>query len=158
VASQVRIANAQFRAYASPRPTLDGKDRISSLTESEGDYQSIRFSTMEGDTPEVLAHGLQFVALPGKPQELQKTIPEALRLTLGSTTGFCGCMILVSEQEARLMTVITLWTGRDRAEQCDKNSDKVDKLLLPYVDTWLRTQRMTAFLCWPHPLLSSTQK
>jgi len=158
VASQVRIANAQFRAYAGPPPTLDGTDRITSSPESEGDYKCARFSTMEAATPEVLAHGLEFVALPGKPQELQKTIPEALRRMLGSSSGFCGCMILVSEQEARLMTVITLWSGRDRAEQCDKNSAKVDRLLLPYVDTWLRTQRMTAFLCWPHPSLSSTQK
>jgi hypothetical protein len=158
VASQVRIPNAQFRAHAGPRTTSDGKDRISSRTESEGDDNGRRFSIMEAAAPEVLAHGLEFVALPGKPQELQRAIPEALRGTLGSSSGFCGCMVLVSEQEARLMTVITLWAGRDRADECDKNRDKVDQLLLPYVDTWLRTQRMTAFLCGPPRSRSSAQE
>jgi hypothetical protein len=129
---------------------MGDKDQISCVTGSAEDYQPARVSPTEATTPEVLAQGVEFVALPGKPEELQKRIPEALRLTLGSSNGFSGCMILVSEQEARLMTVITLWTGRDRAEECDKNSGRVDQLLLPYVDTWLRTQRMTAFLCWPH--------
>ncbi len=110
-------------------------------------------STGAASMPEVIALGVDFVALPGKAGKLQTAIPEAVRDTLGNLRGFSGCMVLVSEQEARLVTVLTLWSGRDRLEQCDKNSKRIKKLVTPYVDRFLRTRRLAAFLsplgCFP---------
>ena len=103
-------------------------------------------SAVETPAPEVVALGVEFVALPGKAALLQSAIPEAVRDTIGNSRSFAGCMVLVSEEEARLVTVITLWTGRDRIEQCNENAKQVKKLLAPYVDRFLRTRRLAAFL------------
>ena len=103
-------------------------------------------SAVETPAPEVVALGVEFVALPGKAALLQSAIPEAVRDTIGNSRSFAGCMVLVSEEEARLVTVITLWTGRNRIEQCNENAKQVKKLLAPYVDRFLRTRRLAAFL------------
>jgi hypothetical protein len=108
-----------------------------------------RPSTAEDPTPEVIAQGVEFVALPEKAEKLPSALPGAMRNALGHFGSFSGCMVLVSEQEARLVTVITLWTGRDRVRQCTDNSKRVTKLLMPYVDRWLKTKRLAAFLSKP---------
>ena len=51
---------------------------------------------------------------------------------------------MISEQEARLVTVITLWVGADRSKQCRDNARWVHKLLTPYVDRCLRVQTLAA--------------
>jgi hypothetical protein len=158
VASQVQSANDQARSLAGPSPQMDSTDRIRVSAEPEEDQRTVaRVSETEPAPAEVFAHSVEFVTLPGRSKELQRTIPETLRSALGNSGGFFGCMVFVSKQEARLMTVITLWTGRDRAEQCDKISDRLHQVLLPFVDCWLRTQRMTTFLCWPQAPESSNE-
>jgi 3-hydroxymyristoyl/3-hydroxydecanoyl-(acyl carrier protein) dehydratase len=51
---------------------------------------------------------------------------------------------MVSEQEAQLVTVITLWVGNDRLKHCRENVRWVQKLLAPYVDRCLRVQTLAA--------------
>jgi hypothetical protein len=70
----------------------------------------------EATVPEVIAHGVEFVALPGKAEQLQTVIPGAMCQALAGSGNFSGCMVLVSEQEARLVTVITFWKGEGRAK------------------------------------------
>ena len=55
-------------------------------------------------------------------------------------------MVLVADMEARLVTVITLWQGAERARHCEENAKWVKKLLTPYVDRWLRVQTLIAAL------------
>jgi hypothetical protein len=157
VASQAQITNDQPRNFAGPSSQIDQHDRIPVPAEPEEGQLAARVSGTEPTTPEVFAHSVEFVTLPGRSKELQRTIPETLRCALGNSGGFFGCMVFVSKQEERLMTVITLWTGRERAEQCDKISDRLHQVLLPYVDCWLRTQRMTTFLCWRQECKSSNE-
>jgi hypothetical protein len=157
VEGQGRIAKEQLGSFAGPSPIIDSKNRFSTLADPAENQRPAQDSGTEPTTPEVLAHGVEFVTSPGRSKELQRTIPETLRSVLGNSGGFLGCMVFVSEQEARLVTVITLWTGRDAAEQCDNNLSRVNQLLLPHVDTWLRSQRMTAFLCWQQASQSSDQ-
>jgi len=57
---------------------------------------------------------------------------------------------MISDQEARLVTVVTLWTGEDRANRCRENLRWVHALLAPYVDRCLRVQTMLA--CLPFSL------
>ncbi len=87
-----------------------------------------------------------FVSWPGKAEELQTVLPEAIRTAFDGSANFSGCMVLVSEQEARLVTVITFWKGKGRTKHCNENSKRIEQLLVPYVDRWLRTRRLTAFL------------
>ena len=97
-------------------------------------------------TPEVPALVADFVSWPGKAEELQTVLPEAIRNAFDGSVNFSGCMVLVSEQEARLVTVITLWKGKGRTKHCKENSKRIEQLLMPYVDRWLRTRRLAAFL------------
>ena len=53
---------------------------------------------------------------------------------------------MISEQEARLVTVVTLWVGNDRLKQCRDHVRWVHKLLAPYVDRCLRVQTLAAHL------------
>ena len=94
---------------------------------------------------------MQFVASPGKTLNLQSILPVTLRGALRFSPGFAGCMVMVSEQEARLVTVVTLWTGKKRARQCSENAAEVKKLLSPYVDRWLRSDTYLAHLSMLSP-------
>lgn len=149
MASQAHIANYLAGNFAAPpaihedefRPAnTANRERLDKMSQAAG------VSTAEIPAPEVVALGVEFVALPGKAAILQSAIPEAVRNTIGNSRSFSGCMVLVSEEEARLVTVITLWTGRNRIEQCNENAKQVKKLLAPYVDRFLRTRRLAAFL------------
>jgi len=149
VASQVQIANYQTSNFAGAPAHQKSDFRFA----GNGDRvllgnasQANAASTDEAPAPAVIAHGVEFVALPGKAAILQSVIPNAMRNTIGNSRSFSGCMVLVSEEEARLVTVITLWTGRNRMEQCNENAKQVKALLAPYVDRFLRTRRLAAFL------------
>lgn len=150
MASQVHIANCQAGNFL--RLSARHEDRFRHMPATEAE-PSGELSKVAGDspgrilTPEVIAFGVEFVALPGQAAKLQTAIPEAMCNEFRDHGGFSGCMVLVPEQEARLVTVITLWTGRDRARLCNENARRIEKLLVPYVDRWLRTRRLAAFLC-----------
>jgi hypothetical protein len=106
-------------------------------------------SDPNGETaiPEVFAHGAEFVAVPGESERLQREIPLVMRAANKESGGFCGCVVLFSEQEARLVTVITLWTTRDQAKHC--NEKRLKRLLEPYVDRWLRVRSFVGFFPCP---------
>jgi len=53
---------------------------------------------------------------------------------------------MISDHEARLVTVVTLWAGNDRAKCCSQNARWVHALLAPYLDRRLRVQTMVAHL------------
>jgi hypothetical protein len=149
VAGQIQIANYQAAGFVGPPAKQKDDFRHAHAAEPElleQISQVARDSTGAAPTPEVIAHGVEFVALPGEAANLLRAIPEAMRNTLGNSRSFSGCMVLVSEEEARLVTVITLWAGRNRVEHCNENSKQVKKLLAPYVDRFLRTRRLAAFL------------
>lgn len=158
---QVGNPNDQGKSFVDRSRKKDANFRGSVLGEPftlEELLPADRASTREAPDLEVLAYGVEFLALPGRTEKLRTMIPEAMRIALANSRAFCGCMVLLSEQEARLVTAITFWTGRDRAKHCTENSKRVESLLLPYVDGWLRARRMAAFLCWPQPPPSAERK
>ena len=87
---------------------------------------------------------MEFAAKPQEAHRVQIAIPAALAGAFQNVLGFAGCLVMVSEQEARLVTVITLWVGNDRVKQCRENVRWVQKLLAPYVDRCLRVQTLAA--------------
>lgn len=53
---------------------------------------------------------------------------------------------MVSNYEARLVTVVTLWAGEDRSRRCEENVRWVRALLAPYLDRCLRVQTLATYL------------
>ena len=143
MASQVHIGSYQgsFGTEASveqqSHPVADGKSERAASANSR----------------QIVAHSLEFVALPGRADGIQSEIPIAMGHAFSGTEGFVGCLVLVSEQEARLVTVITLWSGSNRLALCRDSSKRLEKWLSPYVDRWLRTRTYASFVTAPHPFL-----
>ena len=73
-------------------------------------------------SPAVTALSVEFVAKPQEARGVQAAIPAALAGAFQDVSGFAGCLVMVSEQEARLVTVITLWVGDDRQKVCRENA------------------------------------
>jgi hypothetical protein len=100
--------------------------------------------------PPLTALSVEFVAKPEEARHVEAAIPAAISGALKDVTGFAGCLVMISNQEARLVTVVTLWAGSDRAKCCSQNVRWVRALLKPYLDRCLRVQTMIAHL----PVLS----
>lgn len=96
--------------------------------------------------PPVTALSVEFVAKPQEAHRVEAAIPAAIAGALKDVTGFAGCLVMISDQEARLVTVVTLWAGNDRAKCCSQNVRWVHALLKPYLDRCLRVQTMVAHL------------
>jgi hypothetical protein len=94
----------------------------------------------------VTALSVEFVAKPQEAARVEAAIPMAITGSLKDVTGFAGCLVMISDQEMRLVTVVTLWTGMDRAKLCRDNARWVHTLLAPYVDRCLRVQTLIACL------------
>jgi hypothetical protein len=94
----------------------------------------------------VTALSVEFVAKPQEATRVEATIPKAIAGSLQDVTGFAGCLVMISDQEMRLVTVVTLWAGEDRAKRCRENARWVHALLAPYVDRCLRVQTLIACL------------
>jgi hypothetical protein len=86
------------------------------------------------------------VAKPQEAHRVQAAIPAAIAGALKDITGFAGCLVMISDQEARLVTVVTLWTGNERVKCCRENVRWVNALLAPYLDRRIRVQTMVAHL------------
>jgi len=93
------------------------------------------------------ALSVEFVAKPEAAREAELAIPAAIDGSLREVGGYAGCLVMVSNQEARLITVVTFWTGADRSQRCNENARWVFALLKPYMDRCLRSQ--TVFVRMP---------
>ena len=98
---------------------------------------------------QVTALSIEFVAKPQEAYRAQLAIPPALTGAFKEVTGFAGCLVMVSGQEARLLTVLTLWSGHDRQKFCNENLRWVRALLAPYLDRCLRVQILNAHMPAP---------
>lgn len=152
MASQVCMEG--FKANMSAVNSLGPKDiPVMSIRANSNSLERVsptaEKSTGEAASPHVLSHAVEFVALPGEAERLRAAIPMAMRDANGNSAGFAGYLVLFCEQEERLVTVITLWTGADRAKVCNENSKRLERLLEPHVDRWLRIRRFVTFLSVP---------
>jgi hypothetical protein len=93
---------------------------------------------------DLLALSLEFVAKPDSAANVKAQLPAALAGTLGEGGGFAGSLVLTSDQESRLVTVITFWSGADRVRRCAENRRWVQALLKPYIDGCLRGRTYVA--------------
>ena len=79
-----------------------------------------------------------------------RVLPSALsavvRDGLGRVPGFVRCLVLISNREARLVSVITLWTGAERRTCSSERTRCLHDLVMPYADQCLRVQTLDAYL------------
>ena len=101
---------------------------------------------------DISARCVQFVASPGRTHELQVSLPARIHAAFDLVPAFAGCMVMISDQEARLVTVVTLWSGHERARHCNENSPSLKQLLSPFVDHWLRSESHFAHFSMLSPL------
>lgn len=94
----------------------------------------------------ITALNIEFVARPSEAHKVHAALPAAIDGALGEVAGFAGSFVMIANHEARLVTVVTLWTGEDRAQRCAENLRWVRALLAPYLDRCLRVQTLSAFV------------
>jgi hypothetical protein len=94
----------------------------------------------------VTALTVEFVAKPQEAQKVETIIPAAIAGALEDVTGFAGYLVMVSDQEPRLVTVVTLWTADSRSKRGRENARWVCKLIAPFLDRCLRVQTSVAHL------------
>ena len=90
------------------------------------------------------ALSVEFVAKPEKAASARILLADALDRTFQEIDNYAGCMVLISEQEARLITVITFWVGGHDRRRCQEHARSVDALLESYVDRRLRMQTLVS--------------
>ena len=100
------------------------------------------------------AFSFEFVAKPEQATTAPLLLPGALQSGLEDIAGFAGSLVMVSDHEARLITVIIFWSGTEAHRNCDRSVRRVRTLLAPYLDRCLRMQNLLAHLPKPqefHP-------
>ena len=53
-------------------------------------------------------------------------------------------MVMVSDQEARRVTIVTFWKGPRRSQHGGEDTERLKATLFPYVDHWLRAENHLA--------------
>ena len=98
------------------------------------------------------AFSFEFVAKPEQAAGATSFLPAAVQSGLQDIPGFAGSLVMVSDQEARLITVIIFWNGADARRGCERSVRRVRALLAPYMDRCLRVQNLFAHLPKPQEL------
>jgi len=106
---------------------------------------------MENDTllrrrEPLAALSIEFVAKPEEVHRLGIAIPATVRGGLERAPGFAGCLVMISDREARLVSVTTFWAGEGGMTDRSKRTRWLDKLLTPYVDHCLRVRTLDAYV------------
>jgi hypothetical protein len=94
----------------------------------------------------ITALNIEFVAKPNEAHKVHAALPAAIHGALGDVAGFAGSFVMIAYHEARLVTVVTLWSGEDRIQRCQENVRWVRALLAPYLDRCLRVQTLAAYV------------
>ena len=95
---------------------------------------------------------LEFVARPENARSAPLSLPGELQAGLEDLPGFAGSVVLVAEQEPRLITVVIFWSGSEGSRRCSQSIRRVRALLAPYVDRNLRLQTMMAHVPAPREI------
>lgn len=99
-----------------------------------------------GDSSHFTAFSFEFVAKPEQAARAVLDLPVGIQSGLEDFAGFAGSLVMVSDLEARLITVIIFWQGREAMRSCARSVRRVRALLAPYVDRCLRAQNLIGHL------------
>jgi len=93
---------------------------------------------------QVVALRAEFVVKPGHEEEVRETLDSILENSFGSDREFLQALVLVSELESRLVTVLTFWQSGSFAEARERRVGWLRQKLAPYLDQTLRVQSFNA--------------
>jgi len=93
---------------------------------------------------QVIALRAEFVVKPGKEEQFRETIDLILNNSFGRDREFLQALVLVSEHESRLVTVITFWHYAGLAEARERRVLWLRQKLAPYLDQSMRVQTYCA--------------
>lgn len=96
-------------------------------------------------TERLAALCIEFVAKPEEVRVLPSALSAVVRDGLGRMPGFVSCLVLISNREARLVSVITLWAGPERTTSSTERTQRLQDLVMPYVDQCLRVQTLDGY-------------
>ncbi len=134
-------------------PSLAGSSgKLSALFPN---HSAINFKTQFGGylaAPGWTVLSLEFVARPENARSAPLALPGELQAGLEDLPGFAGSVVLVAEQEPRLITVVIFWSGSEGHRRSSQSVRRVRALLAPYVDRNLRMQTMMAHLPAPREI------
>jgi len=94
----------------------------------------------------ITALSIEFVAKPNEAHKVHAALPAAIDGAFGEVAGFAGSFVMIANHEARLVTIVTLWSGENRMQRCQENVRWVRALLAPYLDRCLRVQTLAAYV------------
>ncbi len=92
----------------------------------------------------VVALRIDFVVKPGKDEKVRETIDTILENSFGGEREFLQALVLESESEVRLVTVITFWSSNGFAECRERRVNWLRQKLAQYLDQSLRVQTFLA--------------
>ena len=98
------------------------------------------------DSSHFTAFSFEFVAKPEHAAKAVLDLRAGIQSGLEDFAGFAGSLVMVSDLEARLITLIILWQGSQARRSCAQSARRVRALLAPYVDRCLRTQNLIGYL------------
>lgn len=88
---------------------------------------------------------LEFVVRPGAMHEARAALEQRFCESQGSEDGFVTGLLLVSDQEARLVTLLTFWRAGWLERDRERRTRWLQRILEPYLDRWLRVQTDSAY-------------
>lgn len=96
------------------------------------------------DREHVVALRTDFVVKPGKEERVRETIDTILENSFCREREFLQALVMVSEMEIRLVTVITFWSSTGFAEARERRVNWLRQKLAQYLDQSLRVQTFCA--------------
>jgi hypothetical protein len=97
-------------------------------------------------TPGMVALHFDFVAKPEGTRELNGELGAVLKTSGMVSEGLETALLLVSDREARLVTLLTFWDARRFANARERRIAWMQKLLAPFADGPVRAQTSTPLL------------
>ena len=95
----------------------------------------------------VIARAVEFIAKPGRTEELRNHIFETVTPLLRQRSGFIRTIVLNSDEEPRRVVAVTFWSSSEEHTRAPwEESTLVRKLLSPLVDVWPRVRTYKADL------------
>lgn len=101
----------------------------------------------EPDSDGMLATRTEFVAKAGKEEHVRRVLREILRESFQHERGFLQGMVLVSDQEARLVTLLTFWSEQSLEDGRERRMAWLREKVTPLVDRCANRQIYSAQIC-----------
>ncbi len=97
-----------------------------------------------GKSDAAIALRAEFVIKPGNEEKVRETIEQILANSFCRDSQFLQALVLISELEARLVTIITFWHSDGFAEARERKVARLRQKLQPYLDQSRRVQSFSA--------------